>query len=93
MTLDLIIFRPEFFLLFGFFVLLAYGTGNLVSPISEILTVSQISTRQKIKSSRETPERSLTVDSLKKSKRSTLKPTRGPNHAVSALTVWAVLWC
>jgi hypothetical protein len=41
MTLDIILFRPEFFLLFGFFVLLWYGTGNLVTPVAEILTVTK----------------------------------------------------
>jgi hypothetical protein len=45
MTLDLIIFRPEFFLLFGFFVLLGYGTGNVVCPVSEYLSIPQISKR------------------------------------------------
>lgn len=98
MTLDLIIFRPEFFLLFGFFVLLAYGTGNLVSPVSEILTVSQISTRkgQIQKSFRNvsfhySPDPKRSADSSVNS--FATKPTRGPNHAVSALTLWAVLWC
>lgn len=42
MTLDLILFRPEFFFLFSFFVLLWYGTGNLVTPVAEILTVSTV---------------------------------------------------
>jgi hypothetical protein len=40
MTLDLILFRPEFFLLFSFFVLLWYGTGNFVTPVAEILTIT-----------------------------------------------------
>lgn len=35
MTLDLVILRPEFSLLFGFLVLLWYGTGGLVAPLSE----------------------------------------------------------
>ena len=43
MTLDFVLFRPEFFLVFGFFVLLWYGTGNLVSPVAEILTVTKFS--------------------------------------------------
>jgi hypothetical protein len=43
MTLDFVLFRPEFFLVFGFFVLLWYGTGNLVTPVAEILTVTKLS--------------------------------------------------
>jgi hypothetical protein len=43
MTLDFVLFRPEFFLVFGFFVLLWYGTGNLVTPVAEILTVTNLS--------------------------------------------------
>jgi hypothetical protein len=43
MTLDFVLFRPEFFLIFGFFVLLWYGTGNLVTPVAEILTVTKFS--------------------------------------------------
>jgi hypothetical protein len=40
MTLDLLIMRPEFFLLFSFLVLLFYGTGGLVTPVAEIITVA-----------------------------------------------------
>ena len=43
MTLDFVLFRPEFFLVFGFFVLLWYGTGNLVTPVAEILTLTNTS--------------------------------------------------
>ena len=78
MTLDLILFRPEFFLLFGFFVLLWYGTGNLVSPVAEILTVTKQSTVSAHHNSAEPVNQSL---------------TRGPNHAASPLTQWAVIWC
>jgi hypothetical protein len=39
MTLDLVIMRPEFFLLFGFLVLLWYGTGGLVTPVAEMIPV------------------------------------------------------
>jgi hypothetical protein len=45
MSLDLIFFRPEFFYLFSFFVLLWYGTGNLVTPVAEILTVTAVNTQ------------------------------------------------
>jgi hypothetical protein len=40
MTLDLVILRPEFFFLFGFLVLLWYGTGGLVTPVAENITVA-----------------------------------------------------
>lgn len=83
MTQDLIIFRPEFFLLFGFFVQLGYGTGNQVAPVSEMLTIPQIVEKKILKVSQKTE------DQTKFSER----PTRGPNHAVTALTLWAILWC
>ena len=40
MTLDLVIMRPEFFQLFSFRVQLWYGTGGLVTPVAEIITVA-----------------------------------------------------
>ena len=83
MTLDLILFRPEFFYLFSFFVLLWYGTGNLVTPVSEILTVTTVNRQQNYY-----PEHSTIVN-----KQYSANQTRGPNHAVSALTQWAVIWC
>jgi len=76
MTLDLILFRPEFFYLFSFFVLLWYGTGNLVTPVSEILTVTTVNRQQNYY-----PEHSTIVN-----KQYSANQTRGPNHAVSALT-------
>jgi hypothetical protein len=42
MRLDLILYRPEFFIVFGFFVLLWAGTGSLVSPVAEVLTITSI---------------------------------------------------
>jgi hypothetical protein len=42
MTLDLILYRPEFFMIFGFFVLLWAGTGNLVTPVAEMLTITSV---------------------------------------------------
>lgn len=97
MTLDLILFRPEFFFLFSFFVLLWYGTGNLVTPVAEILTVSTVHSNSAqntllalnagFSSGREgyvQPEAN---------KQYSTNQTRGPNHAVSALTLWAVIWC
>jgi hypothetical protein len=76
MTLDLILFRPEFFYLFSFFVLLWYGTGNLVTPVSEIFTVTTVNRQQNYY-----PEHSTIVN-----KQYSANQTRGPNHAVSALT-------
>jgi NADH-quinone oxidoreductase subunit N len=74
MILDLILFRPEFFLLFSFFLLLWYGTGNLRSPVSEILTVPK---RFVLKNT--FPQRKeRNIFSFRKT------PTRGPFHAVSA---------
>lgn len=84
MTLDLILFRPEFYLLFGFFVLLGYGTGNLVLPVSEILTIPQMSLKKK---------RHSFLNTEKRKKEHFFGPTRGPNHAVSSQTLWAILWC
>lgn len=84
MTLDLILFRPEFFLLFGFFVLLGYGTGNVVRPVSEYLRIPLIS------KSRQKSDFQISLLSHISSER---KSPRGPNHAVSSLTLWAVLWC
>ncbi len=46
MTLDLVIMRPEFFLLFGFLVLLYYGTGGLVTPVAEMVTVAEYSSNK-----------------------------------------------
>jgi hypothetical protein len=84
MTLDLILFRPEFFLLFGFFVLLGYGTGNVVRPISEYLRIPLIS-----RSGQKTDFQRDLLSHISRERKS----PRGPNHAVSSLTLWAVLWC
>jgi hypothetical protein len=43
----LILYRPEFYIIFGFFVLLWSGTGNLVTPVAEILTVTSINRNSK----------------------------------------------
>lgn len=87
MTLDLILFRPEFFYLFSFFVLLWYGTGNLVTPVAEILTVTTVNTQHNYASDKNI--------SLNKGDSASYRAnqTRGPNHAVSVLTQWAVIWC
>lgn len=82
MTLDFVLFRPEFFLVFGFFVLLWYGTGNLVTPVAEILTVTKTSLSANNKRFRnKSVQRNFGE-----------KQTRGPNHASSALTLWAIVW-
>jgi hypothetical protein len=78
MTLDLILFRPEFFFLFSFFVLLWYGTGNLVTPVAEILTVTTGYSSGFAQSKNS--------QSLVNNKGYSRNITRGPNHAVSALT-------
>jgi hypothetical protein len=78
MTLDLILFAPEFFFLFSFFVLLWYGTGNLVTPVAEILTVT---TRYSSGHAQKTKPQTIVNN-----KGYSRNITRGPNHAVSALT-------
>lgn len=101
MTLDLILFRPEFFLLFGFFVLLWYGTGNLVTPVAEILTVTkQNGPTRNFTSLYPLPEgqgQGLPFgqgSALGRTQsNSPVRQNRGPNHAASALTQWAVVWC
>lgn len=85
MTLDLILFRPEFFYLFSFFVLLWYGTGNLVTPVAEILTVTPVSIRQS-SHPLALPEHSGPEPITIVNKEYSANQTRGPNHAVSALT-------
>jgi hypothetical protein len=90
MTLDFIILRPEFFLLFGFLVLLRYGTGGLVTPYVEIVTIPSVHNTNRINSTN-TNNKNKTTNSttIQYSK----NPTTGPNHAVSALCYWAVIWC
>ncbi|KAF8054284.1 nuoN (mitochondrion) [Scenedesmus sp. PABB004] len=78
MTLDLVIMMPEFFLLFGFLVLLGYGTGGLVSPVAEMITVADLKGKT---------FSSMLMPNVSKN------PTAGPNHAASALSYWAVFWC
>jgi hypothetical protein len=91
MTLDLILFRPEFFFLFSFFVLLWYGTGNLVTPVAEILTVSTVHSSGAASNA---PALQHEVRSkLNNDKGYSTNITRGPNHAVTGLTAWAVVWC
>jgi hypothetical protein len=91
MTLELIHFRPEFFFLFSFFVLLWYGTGNLVTPVAEILTVSTVHSSG---AASNTPALQHEVRSrLNNDKSYSTNITRGPNHAVTGLTAWAVVWC
>lgn len=89
MILDLILFRPEFFMLFCFFVLLWQGTGNLVSPVAEVLTVTNQNT-PKVRGIHFTPSNKDRVNN--ENSYSTGSRSRGPNHAVSALTQWAVTW-
>ena len=97
MILDLIFFRPEFFQLFGFFVQLRFGTGNLVTPVAEILTVTnqplESSTAQKKTFVRAASNKSLRVNRNLGNTEFSMLQTRGPNHAVSAQTLWAVIWC
>ncbi len=81
MTLDLILFRPEFFFLFSFFVLLWYGTGNLVTPVAEILTVTTVHSSGYAQS-----KKSHCFAGPVNNKGYSRNQTRGPNHAVSALT-------
>jgi hypothetical protein len=81
MTLDLILFRPEFFFLFSFFVLLWYGTGNLVTPVAEILTVSTVHSSGAASNA---PALQHEVrNRLNSDNGYSTKITRGPNHAVT----------
>nr|ALF99709.1 NADH dehydrogenase subunit 2 [Sphaeropleales sp. YC001] len=85
MTLDLVILRPEFSLLFGFLVLLWYGTGGLVAPLSEKLTVAE-------------PLRCVRIASSGRAKQASKAGAEqganaGPAHAATALTLWRLLWC
>lgn len=90
MTLNLVILRPEFFQLFGFFVLLRYGTGNLVKPVAEFLTVTHQNEGHQ-KGSHTSVFKGYFFSPAHKSENGSV-PTAGPNHAVSALCMWAVLW-
>lgn len=90
MTLDLILFRPEFFLIFGFFVLLWLGTGNLVTPVAEILTVTKLNMHHRVGHSIGQVRMNRTI---KNGSVFNTQQTRGPNHASSALTQWAITWC
>lgn len=83
MTLDLILFRPEFFLIFGFFVLLWLGTGNLVTPVAEILTVTKLNMHHRVGHSIGQVRMNRTI---KNGSVFNTQQTRGPNHASSALT-------
>lgn len=78
MTLDLVIMRPELFMLLGFLILLAYGTGGLVTPIAEVVPVIGSFSAENGTGSEQ---------------RKSLVPTAGPNHAASALCMWALVWC
>ena len=89
MTLDLILFRPEFFLLFSFFVLLWYGTGNYVTPVAEIRTVTNYQSFYK-KENRRNVEKLTPIISNKCLRSS---KNRGPAHPASGQTLWAVVWC
>jgi hypothetical protein len=107
MTLDLILFRPEFFFIFSFFVLLWYGTGNLVTPVAEILTVSTVHSsgaasnapalQHEMRSRLNNDKGHRFADrpslSTGQSPGYSTNRTRGPNHAVTGLTAWAVVWC
>ena len=103
MTLDLILFRPEFYQLFGFFVLLWYGTGNLVTPVAEILTVTKQNRFNVVPSSHlhgavHSGGTNITTRHRRVSPHEAMAGQssggpRGPNHAASALTLWAVTWC
>lgn len=83
MTLDLVIMRPEFFLLFGFQVQLWYGTGGLVTPVAEMITVADSNYNKQLYGAT-----AYSVSSPPQG-----APTAGPNHAASAQCLWAVLWC
>jgi hypothetical protein len=83
MTLDLILYRPEFFMIFGFFVLLWAGTGTLVSPVAEVLTITNIYINTKKNSNNLKQQQVVSgIDSLK-----------GPTLVSTPLTFWAIAWC
>lgn len=98
MTLDLILFRPEFFLIFSFFVLLWYGTGNFVTPVAEILTVTNQQAFYKKENRRNGEEMKYEAQTPIISNRLLLsnnmfRACRGPAHPASGQTLWAVVWC
>lgn len=86
--MDFIILRPEFFLLFGFLVLLRYGTGGLVTPYVEIVTIPSLLGNNGTNNANRNKKR--TNDAIVQYSKN---PTTGPNHAASALCYWAVVWC
>jgi NADH-quinone oxidoreductase subunit N len=86
--MDFIILRPEFFLLFGFLILLRYGTGGLVTPYVEIVTIPSLEGNNGTNNAnRNKKRRNDAIVQYSKN------PTTGPNHAASALCYWAVVWC
>nr|YP_009449859.1 NADH dehydrogenase subunit 2 [Pectinodesmus pectinatus]ANG44796.1 NADH dehydrogenase subunit 2 [Pectinodesmus pectinatus] len=118
MTLDLVFMRPEFFLLFGFLVLLYYGTGGLVTPVAEMITVANYNSMKQKNSLENDTSQTISSEGLGGDSTpltsSTLghtfltlplaevertltsgkhtAPTAGPNHAASALSLWAIFW-
>jgi len=83
MTIDFIILRPEFFLLFGFLVLLRYGTGGLVTPYVEIVTIPSLYDRNRINNANINKGYGKTTNDTMVHQYSK-NPTTGPNHASSA---------
>lgn len=86
MTLDFVILRPEFFLLFSFLIQQRYGTGGLVTPVAEQITIADENQKEKKDSNGSGSFLDGTMNALK-------HPTAGPNHAASAQCSWAVFWC
>ncbi len=92
MTLDLVMLRPEFFFLFGFLVLLWYGTGGLITPVAEKMTVAEMSAHatewmplvKNQVSARNSDVGNRTFSHYR---------VAGPHHAASTLTLWRLLWC
>lgn len=98
--------RPEFFLLFGFLVQLWYGTGGLVTPVAEKITVAEVPSGQNSKkqkyslfttpTARAYPNSALGVQAPSQTSAdlgSGRNPAAGPSHAASAQTLWRLIWC
>lgn len=73
--------RPEFFLQFGFLIQLRYGTGGLVTPVAELVTVADLGAGF--------VKPAMSIEKAISQK----NPTAGPNHAASVQSLWAILWC
>jgi proton-translocating NADH-quinone oxidoreductase chain N len=94
MTLDLILYRPELFMIFAFFVLLWAGTGNLVTPVAEILTITSMHTYKKKRLL--FPDGKPEIQKQSKNEgfeRTRFTPRAGPSQVSVPLTLWAMRWC